>query len=251
VIAISHGCQTDKGRVRTENQDAFGMTPAAPDGLKSPKGMLFVVADGMGGHRAGREASELAVATITSSYAAAAPAPVPDLLRDAMKEANARIFSKGGSDPAFRGMGTTCTVLVLRESEYWISHIGDSKIYLATPEELRQVTTDHSRVWDLYRRGVITREQARVHPERNLLTRALGKQENAEPEIIGPIPLSPGTWFLMCTDGLTNHVEEGEIGSMVVKGTPQGAADELVALANERGGTDNVTVLIVQVTDQK
>jgi protein phosphatase len=137
--------------------------------------------------------------------------------------------------------------LVLQESSCWIGHIGDSKVFLATSNELRQVTTDHSRVWDLYRSGVITREQARIHPERNLLTRALGKQADVAPEISGPLPLSPGMWFIMCTDGLTNHLEEEEIRRVVVSRAPQVAADELVALANTRGGTDNVTVLVVQV----
>jgi PPM family protein phosphatase len=247
VIVISHGCQTDRGMVREENQDAYGLTPPAIDGLKSPKGILFVVADGMGGHRAGRQASQLAVATIISSYASAATAPVPELLRDAIGEANARIFAQAAGDPALRGMGTTCTVLVFQGSSCWIGHIGDSKIFVATSDELRQITTDHSLVWDLWHRGVITREQARSHPERNLLTRALGLQVDVEPEISGPLPLSPGMWLIMCTDGLTNHLEEEEIRRMVVGRAPQVAADELVALVNARGGTDNVTVLIVQV----
>jgi PPM family protein phosphatase len=249
VIVISHGCQSDKGMVREENQDSFGLTPPTLDDLNTPKGVLFVVADGMGGHRAGRQASELAVATITSSYASAAAAPVPELIRNAMGEANARIYAKAGSDPAFRGMGTTCTVLVFHESSYWIGHIGDSKVFLITSDELRQVTTDHSRVWDLYLKGVITREQARIHPERNVLTRAMGKQADAAFDITGPLPLSPGMWFLMCTDGLTNHLEDEEIRRMVAGRAPQVAADELVALANARGGTDNVTVLIIRVAE--
>jgi PPM family protein phosphatase len=247
VIVISHGCQTDIGMVREENQDAYGVTTPAVDGLMSPKGLLFVVADGMGGHRAGRQASQLAVATITSWYASAPIVPVPELLRQALAEANAQIYAQAGGDPALRGMGTTCTVLVIQGSSGWIGHIGDSKIFLVTSDEIRQVTTDHSRVWDLYSRGVITREQARVHPERNLLTRALGQQRDVAPEISGPLPLSPGIWFIMCTDGLTNHVEDEEIRRMVAGKDPQVAADELVALANARGGTDNVTALIVKV----
>jgi serine/threonine protein phosphatase PrpC len=249
VIVISHGCQSDKGMVREENQDSYGLTPPTLGDLNTPKGVLFVVADGMGGHRAGRQASELAVATITSSYASAATTPVAELIRNAMGEANAAIYTKAGSDPAFRGMGTTCTVLVFQESSYWIGHIGDSKVFLITSDELRQVTTDHSRVWDLYCKGVITREQARVHPERNVLTRAMGKQADAAPDISGPLPLSAGMWFLMCTDGLTNHLEEEEIRRMVAGRAPQVAADELVALANARGGTDNVTVVIIRVAE--
>ncbi len=251
MIVISHGCKTDKGMVREENQDSYGITPPALDSLKSPKGMLFVVADGMGGHRAGRHASELAVAAVTASYASAAVGPVPELLRHVMEEANTRILGEAGSNPAFRGMGTTCTILVFQESSCWIGHIGDSKVFLATPDELRQITTDHSHVWELYKKGVITREQARVHPERNLLTRALGKHVDIEPEITGPFPLAPGMSFIMCTDGLTNHLEEEEIRRMVVGRDPQVASNELVALANARGGTDNVTALIIRVTEER
>jgi PPM family protein phosphatase len=251
VIVISHGCQSDRGKVREENQDAYGLTPPAPENLKSPKGVLFVVADGMGGHRGGRVASKLAVTTVTSSYVSAPAAAIPELLRHSLAEANARIYAEATRDPMLQGMGTTCTVLVFQESSCWIGHIGDSKIFLVTSPEIRQVTTDHSLVGDLCRRGVITREQARVHPERNLLTRALGTQADVAPEISGPLPLSPGMWFIMCTDGLTNHLEEEEIRRMVVDRVPQVAADELVALANARGGTDNVTVVVVQVAAKR
>jgi PPM family protein phosphatase len=237
--------------VREENQDAYGFTPPTQENLISAKGVLFVVADGMGGHRGGRRASELAVATVTSSYASAGAAAVTELLRSSLAEANASIYAQSASDPKLRGMGTTCTILVFQETSSWIGHIGDSKVFLATSEEIRQITTDHSFVGDLCRRGVITKEQARVHPERNLLTRALGLQAEVAPEIAGPLQLSPGMWFIMCTDGLTNHLEEEEIRRMVVGKDPQAAADELVALANVRGGTDNVTVVIVQVDPER
>ncbi len=251
MIAISHGVRTDKGMVREENQDAYGLTPDTPDALDAPTGLLFVVADGMGGHRAGRRASEVAVAAVLSSYTSAAPAPVPELLRHSLQEANARILAEATADPALRGMGTTCSMLALQKSSYWIGHIGDSKVFLATGDELRQLTTDHSRVWELYRRGVITREQARVHPERNLLTHALGNEAEAAVEILGPSPLTAGTWFVICSDGLTNHLEDDEIRRMATGKDPQAAADDLVALANKRGGTDNVTVLVVRVAERE
>jgi PPM family protein phosphatase len=246
-MVIRYGSRTDKGRVRQDNQDAYGVIPADPESVKTPKGMLFVVADGMGGHRAGGRASELAVSTVTSTYSTASAGAVPDLLRLALDEANARVYGASVEDVRLRGMGTTCTILVLQESTCWLGHVGDSKVFLVSPEEVRQLTTDHSRVWDLFRKGVITREQARVHPERNLLTRALGTQPDVVPEFLGPLPVTPGAWLVMCTDGLTNHVEEAEMREIVTGEPPQNASDELVALANRRGGTDNVTVITIQL----
>jgi protein phosphatase len=144
-------------------------------------------------------------------------------------------------------MGTTCSVLVVQDSTAWLGHIGDSRILLVTSSGIRQLTTDHSRVWELFVRGVITREQARVHPERNLLTRALGTRPELEADISGPIPLQAGWLLVMCTDGLTNHVEDEDIRRLVETSPPQEAAEALAALANERGGTDNITVLIVEI----
>jgi len=247
LITIRYGHHTEVGRVRRENQDSAGLTPDPPSGVEGPRGVLFVVADGMGGHRAGRRASELAVSTILESYASAPPMEIPDLLRTAMGEANTRVFEEGSRVPAYNAMGTTCSVLVVRDSSAWLGHIGDSKIFLVTPAGIRQLTTDHSRVWELFVRGVITREQARVHPERNLLTRALGTRPELEADISGPIPLPGGSLLVMCTDGLTNHVEDEEIRRLVETSPPQEAAEALVALANERGGTDNITVQIVEV----
>jgi protein phosphatase len=246
VITIRYGHHTDVGKVRRENQDSLGMTPYTLTGVEDPKGVLFVVADGMGGHRAGRRASELAVSTIVELYESAAPMRIPDLLLAVMTEANTRVFEEGSRVPAYNAMGTTCSVLVVQNSSAWMGHIGDSRIFLVTPAGIRQLTTDHSRVWELYTRGVITREQARVHPERNLLTRALGTRPELEADISGPLLLQAGSRLVMCTDGLTNHVEDEDIRRVVATSPPQEAAEALVALANERGGTDNITVQIIE-----
>jgi len=144
-------------------------------------------------------------------------------------------------------MGTTCTALVLQGARAWVAHVGDSKAFLINPEGITQITTDHSRVWELYTRGVITREQARLHPERNLLTRALGQHPETDVDLVGPLTIHPGDRFLLCTDGLTNHVEERELREAVMRTTSAEGAAELVALANKRGGTDNVSVLIVEI----
>jgi serine/threonine protein phosphatase PrpC len=247
---IRCGRATDVGIVRTENQDSLGMLPEDGGTLDDARGVLLVVADGMGGHRAGRRASELAVSTLLASYAPAHASGIPAALLAAVSEANRRVYEDGSSSPAYNGMGTTCTALVLQGTSAHIVHIGDSKAFLVTAGEITQITTDHSRVWELYTRGVITREQARMHPERNLLTKALGQTPKIAADLSGPLPLQPGSWFVLCTDGLTNHVEEREIADVVRRASPEGAADELVALARKRGGADNITVQIVAILEE-
>lgn len=247
MIRIRFGRATDVGKVRNENQDSQGVFPEGATAVPDAGAILFVIADGMGGHRAGRHASELAIATILASFANTTAKPVPDALTAALREANQRVYQEGSSTPAYSGMGTTCTALVLQGASAWVGHIGDSKAFLVTSEEITQITTDHSRVWELYRRGVITREQARVHPERNLLTRALGQNPDAAADITGPLQLQPGSWFVLCTDGLTNHVEEGDIRKAVTHTPPEEAAPALIELANSRGGTDNITVQIIEI----
>ncbi len=247
-MKIRYGQHSDRGLVRSENQDTLGMTPEATTTLEDSRGVLFVVADGMGGHRAGRHASELAVSTIISTFSGAESDALPGLLSSAMNEANSSVYQKGSSSPAFSGMGTTCTVLVLQGSSAWVAHVGDSKAFLVTESHIRQITTDHTRVWDLYSRGVITRDQARIHPERNLLTRALGLHPHVDMELVGPLELMRGIRFVLCTDGLTNHVEEGEIHEVVVRTPPDEGVLELVSLANARGGSDNISVQIVELS---
>lgn len=248
--AMTVGALTHIGRVRTENQDAYLITPTPAAGLDTPKGILLVVADGMGGHRAGRQASQLAVSVLESAFTSAPDGGGTDVLLSAFHAANERIVSEGEANVRYRGMGTTCSALLLQGSSAWTCHIGDSKIFLASHREIMQMTTDHSRVWELFKKGVITREQLRVHPERNLLTRVLGMRGNIEPDITGPHQLTPGTRFVLCSDGLTNHVQDEEIRAAVMDHAPQEAAEVLVALANERGGTDNITVVVVGIDDK-
>ncbi|MCC6397407.1 MAG: Stp1/IreP family PP2C-type Ser/Thr phosphatase [Bacteroidetes bacterium] len=244
---IRYGWLTHQGMVRSENQDALGVSPDHDLALDHPKGVLFVVADGMGGHRAGRRASELAVSTVISSYAGAESTDIPAILPSAVREANRLVYHEGSSTPAYHGMGTTCTALVLQGTSAWVAHVGDSKAFLISSEGISQITTDHSRVWELYTRGVISREEARIHPERNLLTRALGQRPETDVDLVGPLTIRPGWKFLLCTDGLTNHVEEKELREAVMRTTPAEGAAELIALANTRGGADNISVQIVEI----
>jgi serine/threonine protein phosphatase PrpC len=234
-----------RGRVRSENQDSYGQFPREPLDPPSEKGRLFIVADGMGGHKAGREASELAVETLAEAYYAD---PAPDAatsLQNAFLEANRRIYEQSLSSSMFAGMGTTCTALVLTNGRGVIGHIGDSRIYRVTRRKILQLTEDHSRVADLVRRAIITKEQARTHPERSQLYRALGTRDAVEVDILPSVRLPSDCYCLLCTDGLFNHVSEDEMQSIVLARAPQDACHALVDLANERGGQDNITVQVV------
>jgi len=239
---------TDRGRVRLENQDSAGVFPEVRGDTPLPKGQLFIVADGMGGHNAGREASELAVETLGNEYFASISRDVETSLRQGFAAANTRIYQKSASGPGFAGMGTTCTALVLTNGQALIGHIGDSRIYRITRTKITQLTEDHSRVAELVRRAIITKEQARTHPERSQLYRAMGTRPEVEVDIIGPLKLPQTCHFLMCTDGLFNHVTEDEMQSIVLARPPAEACASLIALANERGGHDNITLQIITAT---
>ncbi len=245
VITLTAGAHTDRGRVRSENQDFLGRFPEESLNASLPKGQLFVVADGMGGHKGGREASELAVRTLAAHYSTAPTKDILESLKSAFEAANSTVYQKSTSGTEFAGMGTTCTALVLKDGQAVIGHIGDSRVYRINRSAVVQLTNDHSRVADLVRRAVITKEQARIHPERSQLYRALGTRPVVEVDYISGIRLPRDCYFLLCTDGLFNHVTEDEMQSIVLAKPPAEACTALVDLANERGGTDNITVQVI------
>jgi len=245
VRSVITGGLTHQGMVRSENQDSYGAFPEDSQKSGNPKGQLFVVADGMGGHKAGKEASELAVQTLADRYFSAPTDDILESLTYAFREANNRVYNQSTSDTAYAGMGTTCTALVLKESRAVIGHIGDSRVYRVTRKTILQLTEDHSRVADLVRRAIITKEQARIHPERSQLYRALGTRSEVDVDYLTPSPLPSDCTFLLCTDGLFNHVSEDEMKSLVLAKPPEEACEALVQLANERGGHDNITLQII------
>ena len=244
---ILFGAASDVGVVREENQDAIGSFPPDTLNIETQKGMIFIVADGMGGHRGGRTASSMAVMTIPEVYFSMRGATVAASLQRAFQTANTRIYEKSLSDPACSGMGTTCVVLVLQETNAYIGHIGDSRVYRITRNKVIQLTNDHSKVAEMVRRGIITREEARTHPERSHLYRALGVRAETDIDVIADIALTTSESFLLCSDGLYEYVDEQEMQSVVLAKKPQDACDHLVARANERGGRDNISVMIVTV----
>jgi protein phosphatase len=231
--------------VRSENQDSYGAFPEEMHKAGGSKGQLFIVADGMGGHKAGKQASQVAVQTLAECYFSSSTDDILESLTHAFREANTKVFDQSTSDTAYAGMGTTCTALILKDDQVVIGHIGDSRVYRITRKTIHQLTEDHSRVADLVRRAIITKEQARIHPERSQLYRALGTRPQVDVDYLTPSPLPSDCTFLLGTDGLFNHVSEDEMQSLALAKPPAEACKALVELANERGGHDNITVQVI------
>jgi protein phosphatase len=237
------GSTTHVGAVRTENQDAAGYF-VTPDKVWE----LLVVCDGMGGHAGGERASQLAVHSIGRGFQEAIKnVPPTQALDEAVRSANRAIWLEAQQDPRLRGMGTTCTVIAWRPSEHqaWLAHVGDSRIYRIRSRRIERLTRDHSAVQRMLDGGLITEEQAKDHPEGNVLSRTLGVRETVEPEVQGPVPIEVGDRLLACSDGLHGLVDERDIATVALTAEPQQAAKLLVELAIAAGGHDNVTVQIL------
>jgi protein phosphatase len=242
------GSLTDIGCVRENNEDSYGYHEPVADGDFAAKGWLLVVADGMGGHSGGEVASQMAVDTIREAYAASRqPDPAAALL-EAFKAANQAVYDASRQNPRLRGMGTTCTALVLKGDRAYFAHVGDTRLYLIRDGAIRQLTDDHSYVMRLVRDGLITKAQAETHPHKNILERALGTKDTIDVDgSKDPIPVRKHDVFVLCSDGLTNLVSDEEIKELALASLPPSACQALVALAKSRGGYDNVTIQIVKI----
>lgn len=235
---------TDVGRVRSVNQDAFGEFEDSARGLR-----LLIVADGMGGHRAGEVASEIAIAAVGEVFESSSESPA-ELLRTALTTANSRIFSAACEDPGLAGMGTTGVALLISgEARCWVAHVGDSRAYRLRGGVFTPITDDHSVVGELVKRGQLTAEEARVHPQSNEILRALGTQESVEVELT-PVDVALGDRLMLCSDGLSGMLPDPEIGEVLSGGTPSETVSTLIELANEAGGTDNITVQIAEISSK-
>jgi protein phosphatase len=230
------GAATDVGRVRSGNEDAS----LAND-------HVFAVADGMGGHRGGEVASRVALESLEASFTDASS----DALVAAARDANEAVFERASDDPELRGMGTTLVAIAPVDDDdlvAWV-HVGDSRIYLYRDGELQQLTEDHSLVEQWVREGAISPEEARSHPQRNILTRALGIGSDVGIDAGTVIPYT-GDRFVLCSDGLFNEIDEPRIESTLRRlADPHDASSELVRQALDSGGRDNVTVIVVDVVD--
>ena len=239
-----YGSATDKGLIRTNNEDCFAVV-ADEDRLPC----AFLVADGMGGHRKGELASGIAVDYATRRLMEFLPdrkdpEEVADTLRDIVQKANVKVYLGSLESEENKGMGTTMTIAVVLEGVLVVAHVGDSRAYLLRGASLMRITVDHTLVQELVDSGTLTPEEARVHPKRHILTRALGVPEFMSAECF-TIALSRGDRIMLCTDGLHGAADDEEIRSILRRErTPASAAKRLVDLANRCGGEDNVTVVV-------
>jgi serine/threonine protein phosphatase PrpC len=241
---------TDVGMKRTNNEDAY---------LINDELNLFVVCDGMGGHVGGELASSIAVNTVEEVLSNIEADPAADLpddpieatrekIRYAVRLAGKRIYEKAVAEPEFKGMGTTVLVLLVEGGNAFVAHVGDSRAYVVRDDLIEQLTEDHSLVNEKIRAGVLTPEEAKTHKLRNIITRSLGYQEDVDVDI-QVRAIRRNDTFLLCSDGLSNLVETGEIGEAVRSASPQGAARALIELACSRGGDDNITAVISRVEE--
>ena len=238
---IGLASKTDIGQVRQANEDSCD-TFAREDGTR-----LLVVADGMGGHRGGATASSTTVATIAEIFDAEASARPSDMLGRAIEAANARVFEMAQQDPELEGMGTTVVAFHLdARGRGTVAHVGDSRAYRYRNGRLEPLTTDHSVVAEMQRRGLLSADEAAVHPRRNEILRSVGVLPDVEVEV-ADVDVHPGDRFVLCSDGLSGVVTDDEIAAVVQAESPEGAVDTLIRMANERGGPDNITVQILSI----
>ncbi len=244
---VRFGAKTDLGNVRENNEDKFDFFEPTEPTLLAERGSVYAVCDGMGGHSAGQIASELALKTFLKAYYSLELPDIDTALHTAVLSANALVREVAQAIPGRRGMGTTLTAAVLVGREAHVVHVGDSRCYLVRGETIQQVTDDHSYVMEQVRQGLMTLAEAQYSPYRNVITRSIG-MEQVEPDIYRVL-IEPGDRLVLCTDGLTTHVTDQTIAEVVRSHSPSAAAQRLVEMALEEGGSDNVTVIVVQVLD--
>ncbi len=236
------GFRTDRGRVREINEDAV---------LVDLSFGLFIAADGMGGHAGGEIASGIAVETISQSVkdsirVECTTEEVYQILMDALTQAHETIVEQTDRDNALKGMGTTIVLALQHPSGLYVAHVGDSRAYLIKDRAVKQLTKDHTVVAQIMESGVVSRKEAKKHRLRHVLSQALGSTPSLMPGI-QVLELKSEEYVLLCTDGLTDLVEDSELRAIVLhcKGEPQRACEDLIELANERGGRDNITAILL------
>lgn len=235
--------KTDKGNVRENNQDAYAC------GEFSNEVVWSVVCDGMGGEAGGNIASALAVKVVSDRINASyrdnmRDSSVINMLDSALSAANVEVYDFAEAHPDLKGMGTTVVCAIVRDGQAFIAHAGDSRAYIVNNGNIRQITTDHSLVQDLLSKGKITEQEAENHPNKNLITRAVGVDKYIDIDF-EHIDLEDDDIILLCTDGLSNYVSNDEILDIMSDGKYYAFADRLVNRANSNGGGDNITVVII------
>lgn len=239
---MKYSVLTDVGRMRSKNQDAAFATDHKIGTLPN----LFVIADGMGGHNAGEYASSLAIDVLKTQVATGEGMQPIQIIDQGITTANRAIYEEAAQDVTKAGMGTTVVVATLQEGHLSVANVGDSRLYLLGQDGLRQITRDHSVVEEMVRKGEVPKEAARNHPKRNLITRAVGAEQEVKTDFFDE-QLHAGDVILMCTDGLTTMVKEEEITQILASETDiDEKAASLVERANANGGRDNITVIVIE-----
>lgn len=233
-LRVQVGASTDVGRVREGNEDAYM--------VRDP---LFAVADGMGGHQGGEVASNLALERLERATDGGSD------LADVVREANRAVFEQAAQDPGLAGMGTTLTAVRVQDERLHLAHVGDSRMYLLRDGRLERITRDHTVVEQLVDQGRMSAEDAKIHPQRSILTRALGVDEDIQVDE-SDVDVRPGDRVLLCSDGLTGMVDEDRILSILTDTPdPQAACGALIEAANQAGGQDNITAVVLDVLDEE
>jgi len=242
------GACTDRGRRKTVNEDAYTFFPPE-EGQRHSKGLLLALADGMGGRPGGDQASKIAVNTLLSAFYEDDSADIPESLQRAFTKAHKAVIKAGDKDVRVQGMATTLTAAVVIDNYLYHGHVGDSRAYIVDAEAIKCITEDHSYVASLVKAGAITAEEARTHPQRSVITQAVGASEKLRIDLSWkPHRLENGSSVLLCCDGLYKDLKDEEILEAIRKiPDPQAACETLITMANKRGGSDNITALLVRI----
>jgi protein phosphatase len=249
--------RTDLGLRRTNNEDGFVIRDLTTETTFEPaavveqqvgvRGVLLAVCDGIGGHHAGEVASSLALEVLeTEMLQLSGACPRPELFKRAVEAVNRRVWTEASLHPKLSGMGTTLTAAVVCRDRVLVAHVGDSRAYFVRGGRVEQITKDQSIAGQLVASGAMTEEQAQETPFRHVLLQAIGTKEKVEVALDG-IDLVPGDTLLLCSDGLSGKVTVADLAGQLVGGDPKASGDALVALANARGGDDNITVVVARV----
>ncbi len=236
---------SDIGKIRKRNEDSFLERPIKTN--DNDNAVAMIVADGMGGHRAGDVASSEVIKVFENNLNNNNLGSVEELLKNSILEANSSIINMSVSKEELKGMGTTCTALIIAKKKAFIAHVGDSRAYLIRKKTIKQLTKDHTVAEHMVSFGMMSNKEAKISPKRNILMRAIGINDLLEVDTLEPINIYPNDIFVLCSDGLIEYVEEDEIKKIVCENEPDSACRKMIATANLRGGKDNITVQITKV----
>lgn len=236
--------RTDVGSKRAVNQDYMYCSENSVGSFRN----LFIVADGMGGHKAGDYASKLCVEQMVQSIEKSEHKTPVSLFEEAVDAANGAVYSESQEHEEYDGMGTTLVACTMQEDTLYVANIGDSRLYLLRDDDIMQITEDHSLVEEMVKQGNITESEARVHPQKNIITRAVGIDQSVQADFF-EVEIYPDDIIMLCSDGLSNMIEDEDMEYIVKHSESlQDAGETLVARANENGGSDNITVVLAKVS---